>query len=460
MAVDEYYMENLDEFVNDENKVVTFKWLSTNLKVHVNQAKQMLYAFVQQERNKRDNDKLSVTYFVAGIPKTKNGFMGHKCCVVSEEELGAFKSTLTTVTSCHIYSVQKVKLKDSNSLFMADYDNTKEKLHSCSSYSAISYPRAKARSKEELAKLGVQQSQPSSDPPKTNGSLSTAAKPAANGSAAVKAEPKGSIASMFSTGGKKKEAAEKVPVPAKGGKGSKGSKAGGVMSFFSNQTAKPSKPVESKPVHCEPVETKPDDSKPVDSKPVKNDKPKSEPPKEKKKTDVKKSRPSKGKKSTRVSDSDEDKPDTKRRRRIRNDLFDSSSSEDEMEVLEESPVPSPVRESSPEPESPSPKKTSKPDSDDEPVIVSQTNGGEKRRKRTRKLVPKTSMDADGFMVTEKVWESDSTDASEREEDVKKQVPSPAKQSKTQPTKKASPQKKSPAKGPKNQMSLMSFFKKK
>lgn len=68
-----------------------------------------------------------------------------------------------------------------------------------------------------------------------------------------------------------------------------------------------------------------------------------------------------------------------------------------MEVLEESPVPSPVRESSPEPESPSPKKTSKPHSDDEPVIVSQTNGGEKRRKRTRKLVPKTSMDADGFM---------------------------------------------------------------
>ncbi|XP_067668522.1 DNA polymerase delta subunit 3-like [Haliotis asinina] len=459
MAVDEYYMENLDEFVNDENKVVTFKWLSTNLKVHVNQAKQMLYAFVQQERNKKDNDKLTVTYFVAGTPKTKNGFMGHKCCVVAEEELGAFKSTLSTVTSCHIYSVQKVKLKDSNTLYMADYDSTKENLHTCSSYSAINYPQAKARSKEELARLGVQQSQPSSDSPKTNGSLSTATKAAANGSAPVKTEPKGSIASMFSAGGKKKEDEEKPSVPVKGGKVGKGSKAGGVMAFFSNQTAKPSKPAESKSTGSKSVVSETVKSETVKSEPVKSNQTDPEPQKERK-TDMKKSRPSKGKKSTRVSDSDEDKPDTKRRRRIRNDLFDSSSSEDEMEILEESPVPSPVREPSPEPESPISEKTSKPESDDEPAVVRQTNGGEKRRKRTRKLVPKTSMDADGFMVTEKVWESDSTDASEREEEVTKKAPSPAKQSKTQPAKKASPQKKSPAKGPKNQTSLMSFFKKK
>lgn len=39
---------------------------------------------------------------------------------------------------------------------------------------------------------------------------------------------------------------------------------------------------------------------------------------------------------------------------------------------------------------------------------------ERRRKRKRELKSKTYMDDQGFMVTEKVWESDSTDASEDE----------------------------------------------
>ncbi|XP_036180874.1 DNA polymerase delta subunit 3 isoform X5 [Myotis myotis] len=37
---DQLYLENIDEFVTDQNKIVTYKWLSYTLGVHVNQAKQ------------------------------------------------------------------------------------------------------------------------------------------------------------------------------------------------------------------------------------------------------------------------------------------------------------------------------------------------------------------------------------------------------------------------------------
>ncbi|KAM9300245.1 DNA polymerase delta subunit 3 isoform 9-T10 [Morus bassanus] len=37
---DELYLENIDEFVTDQNRIVTYKWLSYTLGVHVNQAKQ------------------------------------------------------------------------------------------------------------------------------------------------------------------------------------------------------------------------------------------------------------------------------------------------------------------------------------------------------------------------------------------------------------------------------------
>uniref|UniRef100_D6RG54 DNA polymerase delta subunit 3 n=1 Tax=Mus musculus TaxID=10090 RepID=D6RG54_MOUSE len=36
---EQLYLENIDEFVTDQNKIVTYKWLSYTLGVHVNQAK-------------------------------------------------------------------------------------------------------------------------------------------------------------------------------------------------------------------------------------------------------------------------------------------------------------------------------------------------------------------------------------------------------------------------------------
>jgi len=55
------WMDNLEEFVFEERKAVTYKWLSRALNVHVNVAKQMLFAFAEKNVGKVD-----LVYLVAG----------------------------------------------------------------------------------------------------------------------------------------------------------------------------------------------------------------------------------------------------------------------------------------------------------------------------------------------------------------------------------------------------------
>lgn len=69
-----------------------------------------------------------------------------------------------------------------------------------------------------------------------------------------------------------------------------------------------------------------------------------------------------------------------------------------VEMEYESPIPSPIREPSPLPESPKPKevKTDSPKKES-PEKVTYNETGEKKRRRRRKLVPKTFMDDEGYM---------------------------------------------------------------
>ena len=60
---DSMWMDNLEEWVGDQNEVVTVKSLSRGLKVHVNVAKEMLFAFAEK---KKEELELEVVYLVSG----------------------------------------------------------------------------------------------------------------------------------------------------------------------------------------------------------------------------------------------------------------------------------------------------------------------------------------------------------------------------------------------------------
>lgn len=121
------YLQNIEESVFDEDKIVTYKWLSKYLGLHVNISKQLLYTYA---KNCPRRNEISLTYLVAGIPKNGEGV---EMCVVRESDLERAKEGLQRITSEHVYSIQKVPyVTDLNVLYTADKaesfeseDNTK-----------------------------------------------------------------------------------------------------------------------------------------------------------------------------------------------------------------------------------------------------------------------------------------------------------------------------------------------
>ncbi|ELU14130.1 hypothetical protein CAPTEDRAFT_203483 [Capitella teleta] len=409
MSTDSVYLENLDEFINDENKIVrmiyytwsmismntmlcrtmrcliifmsnhlgdntspnvecvklklklydsfitvTFKWLSATLNVHVNVAKQMLFEFTQIQRNEKENDKLNGVLLVQLVP---------------EEMLDAFKKTLSCVMSCHIYSVQRSKVKV---------------------------------------------------PP--------------NASSSISSKKSKGIASMFSKGPEKKDEKKEKPevkqekevkeTPVQKEDKTKNSMA----AFFSKQA---SKPKASEPER-EPQEPK---TMKESAKPVR-------------KPDLKK-------KKKALSDEEELPRKEKKRRRIQTTVFDSSSSSEEEEEDIDMEDPIPPTPPPPPPREPSP---TLPEFPVKPKLALNGNEacatGAKRRVRKRKLVSKHTTTPDGYMQTEKVWEDYSTD---EEEPIPKKKPETQNAAQKKPAAKMT--KTSPNKGTK-QMSLTNFFKKK
>lgn len=436
---------------------VTFKWLSLTLQVHCNTAKQMLYTFLEAERKKKGKDGLTVTYFVSGISRPdENEEQVFKCAVVPEHKLETYKSSLDTVTSCHVYSIQRVELKNSNSLFMTDYEKFKENVFAVNKFSSIQYSQAVPRSSDDMELLTfTRQSVPEKEsaPPATAASKTAGTK-----------KPQSALANMFAKADASKKAADQVKkdeskkavikkevikkepetgkVKEDTKKGTKKSPA--VTPFFTKQSEKKT-PTSSKP------ETKTKDKSPEKASPA--------------------GEKSTTKRATRDEDSEEDVGvRSKKRQRVKRDLLDSSSEEEEEEeeeAMEEGEEPIPP---TPPPQAKSPVKEARPPKATEDTVSSKEstvkggNSGERQRRRRRKQVNKTYMGEDGYMVTEKVWESESTDASEAEEPAPKKEP--AKPAATKPAtkgkggKKASPHKKSPdKKNSGKQTSLMSFFKK-
>ena len=58
---DELWWQNLEEWIFDESKLVTYKYIASSLKIHVNAAKKMLYTF-----HKESNRKTFAIYLVVG----------------------------------------------------------------------------------------------------------------------------------------------------------------------------------------------------------------------------------------------------------------------------------------------------------------------------------------------------------------------------------------------------------
>lgn len=441
--MDELYLDNIDEFVNDHNKIVTYKWLSLTLGVHVNTAKQMLYHYLDHKR-KESSPQLHATYLVSG-KFVDNGQTCHKVTVVREDQLEEFKAKMNLVVSVHVYSVQKALLRDSAPLYSVDYDAVKDHLKNCSRYSAIRCASAVPMSSVQLQQVREMQQAPAcgaeNKKSEMNGDANLASKPSTK-------PPKG-IMGMFSNkpaprnqdNGREIKSEQKEDPPAVEVPKSKPAvKANPMMNFFGNQTKKTEKLAKEEEVAL-PSSTA--EQQPQSVEPEKKQEAAAVQPQK----DTKKDSRSKTKRME-DSDSEEEKMEKKKRRRIKRPEPDSS----DEDVIPDSPQQMESKEQSPE------KKR-------ETILTSHGNSETRIRKRRRVLKSRTFLDEEGCMVTEKGYESESYSETEEDvqatkqaarEPVKEKVPSSSKEDEKKSRKKASA---SSNKGAK-QASIMGFFQKK
>uniref|UniRef100_H3ALF4 DNA polymerase delta subunit 3 n=1 Tax=Latimeria chalumnae TaxID=7897 RepID=H3ALF4_LATCH len=199
-AMDDLYLDNIDELVTDHNKIISFKsgFVCEKIYTHTHLSLSlMLYDYVERKRKESSAAQLHVTYLVSGKLVQDGSLPCHKVAVVREEQLEALKSKLAVTASVHVYSIQKALLKDSGPLFNTDYDAIKTNLQNCSKYSAIHCSEAVPRSLDEIDRLqkkAQEASQASTETP-------VATKPSLNGHAPAPAkqapqQPKG-IMGMF-----------------------------------------------------------------------------------------------------------------------------------------------------------------------------------------------------------------------------------------------------------------------
>ncbi|XP_068275124.1 DNA polymerase delta subunit 3 isoform X2 [Nyctibius grandis] len=460
---DELYLENIDEFVTDQNRIVTYKWLSYTLGVHVNQAKQMLYDYVERKRKENSGAQLHVTYLVAGN-LIQNGHVCHKVAVVREDQLEAMKSKLATIASVHVYSIQKALLKDSGPLYNTDYDIVKTNLHNCSKFSAIQCAAAVPRTPAEVSEPQTSVQAGSQTPSDTN----AARVPVVNGhgpstSKQTSQQPRG-IMGMFAAKAaskpqdtNKETKAEAKEAPGVSAVSSKPPAKANIMNNFFGKaamnklkaTSVPEQPKEKKEVVKPSVPVAEPESSPntVVEKPGKKTESSRIQQKDKK---------SKMKRVDKSDNEEEREPENlkKKRKRIKQLVSDSSEEEDVP------PSPTPEEEKAPSPPPVPALKTEL-----EPASTEVSAGG---RKRKRKRVLKSKMfidEEEGCMVTEKVYESES--CTDSEDDFAKAKPPPAHKQPAPPVKKEpKEERKNLKKGAatanraNKQVSIMGFFQKK
>nr|XP_039274633.1 DNA polymerase delta subunit 3-like [Styela clava] len=137
------FLATVDEFVDDENRIVTYKWLSEQLAIPTNKAKSLLQNYA--DSCKKQNNGIHIVYAIIGHDSA-----GMSVKVVRDVDLDSAKSKMDKVYSVSLYSVQKMKLQHSAVLYSTDYDTHRKNLSGISKFGGITYNGAKCLSKNEV----------------------------------------------------------------------------------------------------------------------------------------------------------------------------------------------------------------------------------------------------------------------------------------------------------------------
>ncbi|EGX53482.1 hypothetical protein AOL_s00006g348 [Orbilia oligospora ATCC 24927] len=407
--------------VLNDNKLVTYRLLSRELKIHVNKAKEYLAAFHETENRKRQGS-CHATYLVTGVPKplvptsrpridtdddtymesspvpqaTQNEdeevVKTSSVILVTEEELEGVKESLKEITSIHIYSVEPGPIKD----LLAISDASVELYSRFPSLNAAEKSKIYGTTLNKYVKKRDGAPPPPPPPQPTTSSTYvvpvkkepiSSALPAATSSTTSK-ETKKDVKKDFFGSIKAKDAQKsrqtsestsstKAKVPLKRGQSD-------LMSSFSNaQPKKPKQPEKEKtppPDFMDVDDDEPAEVEPVDEETRAAEKARQEEIRRKREVDEEELR--------RMMDEEDDEPIVTEKANSDVEVADSPEEEEEEE---EETAATPMEEPS------------------EPAPSASAPGRRKAKRRVTKKV--RSKDADGYIVTREVteWEEYSED---------------------------------------------------
>ncbi|KAF3207085.1 hypothetical protein TWF106_000510 [Orbilia oligospora] len=424
--------------VLNDNKLVTYRLLSRELKIHVNKAKEYLAAFHETENRKRQGS-CHATYLVTGVPKplvptsrpridtdddtymesspvpqaTQNEdeevVKTSSVILVTEEELEGVKESLKEIISIHIYSVEPGPIKDLLAISDASVElysrfpsiNAAEKSKiygtTLNKYAKVDTQNPSSNSETILTQLQKRDGAPPPPPPPQPTTSSTyvvpvkkepisSAPPAATSTTTSK-ETKKDVKKDFFGSIKAKDAqktrqtsestsSSKAKVPLKRGQSD-------LMSSFSNaQPKKPKQPEKEKTPPPDFMDV--DDDEPAEVEPIDEETRAAEKARQE---EIRKKREADEEELRRMMDEEDDEPIVTEKANSDVEVADSLEEEEE----EEETAATPMEESS------------------EPAPSASAPGRRKAKRRVTKKV--RSKDADGYIVTREVteWEEYSED---------------------------------------------------
>lgn len=430
---EDLYLQKLNDFIFDEDKIITFAWLSRELKVGPQRARELLTSFVKDHRSLKPND-LSTSWILSGVLKETGNIT---VCLAREQELEVKKNLFDPLVSELIYSVQKANEVDLNVISMVDnLDINKDTKFLIAGRNCIkrnvrvkfvvpetqrAAPVDKTKASHLFGKVKVDTSEPKIKIEKVSPKKSTTIKISPKNEVTNKAK-KGGLASFFTKGPVIKTETKPKVKP-------------------EEEVIEVDKEEEEKKTDVVEVEKEETAKRKTDTffdSDTDEEAQKIEARNKRQKVEEK----SKPKTSKRKNDSSTERPKKKRKRIVQRNDSDS----DDMFADEE-----------------------KREDDDEDIVLSDneetfsinvSKETSKPKNKRRKQVEKNFMDEDGYMITKKEWVTVSASDSSEEE---KEQKNPQTKKETSLPKKISPIKpavKLKKQQPANQKTLMDFFKKK
>ncbi|CAG9864344.1 unnamed protein product [Phyllotreta striolata] len=106
-ANEDLYFQKLEEFVRDEDKIVTIPYLSRNLNISIQESQDILAKYLKDQR-KLEPKELKATYIVTGNVKDK----GRGVYFVKEDELKDKRALFDKIDSEVLFSLQKTQQVD------------------------------------------------------------------------------------------------------------------------------------------------------------------------------------------------------------------------------------------------------------------------------------------------------------------------------------------------------------